>query len=442
MLQGKRAKQYLTSTGWMLADRLVRLAVVLVTGIFMARYLGVERFGQLNYASGVVGLFFTLTIMGLDEIVVRDLVRDPDKRPSLLGTTAVLKFLGALLLLVLVYATTLVEQMEDYTTALVMIIALAELLKPMVAVEYWFQARVNGGPMARVSIAETLLGAGYKLLLIYIQAPLMWFAWSYVIETAVMALGNAWVYRAQGFRLAEWRWEKTLAVDILRQSWPLIIYGVALLVQARIDQVMIYGVLESVVGSGAAYQEVGQYSVALRMVEALGFLPVVLQKSFAPAITGAKQRSPEQYAQRLTDFYRLMFLLFLLTAIPLYFLAEYVVVLLYGESYRMAGHLLALFGARLFFTNMGVAKTSFITNESLFKYSLLTVLIGATVNVSLNYFLIPTMRANGAIISSLVSFTVSIFIVDLFFPATRRNLQFMVKGILTFWQLYRIRLKS
>ena len=144
------------------------------------------------------------------------------------------------------------------------------------------------------------------------------------------------------------------------------------------------------------------------------------------------------YHSRLVNLYRLMFLAFLLVAIPIYLFAERVIILLYGIEYQAAGFLLSLFALRLFFSNMGVGKSVFIVNESLFKYSLLTVVIGAISNITLNYFLIPHYASVGSVIASMISFTVSIFLVDVFFKKTRENQQLMFKGIFTFWKLKEI----
>ncbi|MCB0794128.1 MAG: polysaccharide biosynthesis C-terminal domain-containing protein, partial [Flavobacteriales bacterium] len=101
--------------------------------------------------------------------------------------------------------------------------------------------------------------------------------------------------------------------------------------------------------------------------------------------------------------------------------------------------LLSLFAIRLFFTNMGMGKSSFITNESLFKYSLLTALVGVAVNISMNYYLIPQYRSIGAIWATIGSFAVSIFLIDLMSARTRMNLKLMIIGVLTFWKLDRVR---
>jgi O-antigen/teichoic acid export membrane protein len=87
---------------------------------------------------------------------------------------------------------------------------------------------------------------------------------------------------------------------------------------------------------------------------------------------------------------------------------------------------------------MGVGKSVFIINESMFKYSLLTVVIGAISNISLNYLLIPRFASIGSIVASMLSFTISIFLVDLFFKRARENQKLMFKGIFTFWRLREI----
>ena len=438
MLRSAGFRKYFANTSWLFAERMIRLAVVLGTGILVARYLGPELFGQLNYATGFVGLFFALTTMGLDEIIVRDLVKHPDRKNELLGTSAVIKLAGSVLLVGLVVLSTLIREMSSLSAMLVVIIAVAELLRPFGVIDWYFMANVRSKQTVIVQMAQVFISAAFKIALVVMGAQLIWFAWVYVLESASLAIGYAIMYARDGASLRAWRYSRDMAGYLLSQSWPLVIYGMALYVQAKIDQVMIFDVLKGRVGESAANEEVGQYSNALKMIEALGFLPVIVQKSLAPAITRAHGSDTGLYHDRLLNQYRLMFLMFLVTAVPLYFLAEPIMVFLYGEAFRPSGFLLSLFAIRLFFTNMGVGKTSFITNESLFKYSLITAIVGAVLNIGMNYFLIPEYKAIGAIWSTIGSFLVSIFLMDLLFAATRLNFKLMMKGIFTFWRIHRV----
>ncbi|MBK9699550.1 MAG: flippase [Flavobacteriales bacterium] len=437
MLRTEGFRKYLGNTSWLFGEQVVRLVVVLVTGIYVARYLGDALFGQLNYATGFVGMFFALSAMGVDQIIVRDLVQRPERRDELLGTAAFIKLVGSVLLLVVVLAATFIKGMDGLTATLVVVIAGAELFRPFSVIEHLFMARVDAKSSVRVQFAQVLISAAFKLALIALRAPLIWFAWVYVLETFVLAAGYSLALARDGASWRTWTVSRSTLRYLVNESWPMLVYGVALYIQAKIDQVMIGDMLASTMGQEAAYAEVGQYSVALKMIEAMGFLPVIVQKSLAPAITRAKVQDPALYADRLLNQYRLMFLMFLVTSVPLYFLAKPLIVWLYGEAFEPAGALLSLFAIRLFFTNMGVAKASFITNEGLFRYSLLTAVVGAGLNIAINYLLIPEYRSIGAIWATIGSFLVSIFLMDLLFTRTRVNFRWMVHGMATFWRFHR-----
>ena len=50
-------RKYFANTSWILGERILRMGVSLFVGIYVARYLGPERFGLLSYASSFVGIF-------------------------------------------------------------------------------------------------------------------------------------------------------------------------------------------------------------------------------------------------------------------------------------------------------------------------------------------------------------------------------------------------
>ena len=70
---------YLKNTSWLLFDRLVRIFGGLFIGIWIARYLGPSDFGVLNYALAYVAFFQVFVNLGLNQIVVRELVFFEDK---------------------------------------------------------------------------------------------------------------------------------------------------------------------------------------------------------------------------------------------------------------------------------------------------------------------------------------------------------------------------
>jgi Na+-driven multidrug efflux pump len=62
---------------------------------------------------------------------------------------------------------------------------------------------------------------------------------------------------------------------------------------------------------------------------------------------------------------------------------------------------------------------------------MLTMFVGTTANVVLNFFLIPTMGAEGAVYATLVSFALTTFVLDWAWRATRGNSAKMLTAMIT-----------
>lgn len=427
-LEGRhRLQKIITNTGWLFTDQVIRMGVGLLVSVWVARYLGPSRFGILSYAVAFVSLLSVLATLGLDGIVVRDIVRDPSCKEETLGTAFLLKFFGGLLTFLSTGVGIYLLRSDDTLTRwLVGIVAVGTMFQAFDVVDFWFQSQIQSKFTVYAKNGAFLAMALVKVALILNRAPLIAFALAGVGELMLAAAGLAFVYRSKGNQFTSLRFSLRRAKTLLRDSWPLVLSGLAIYVQAKFDQVML--------GEMVGANEVGQFSAAMKLIEVFGFIPMIIYSSVAPEITKAKVEGDEVYNNRLTNVYRLMFILFLAAAVPIFLFSERLVVMLYGVAYGKAGILLSLFAIRLFFANFGVAKGLFITNENLFKYSLISATAGALVNICLNYLLIPTYASIGAIWAMIASFAVTTFIMDLFFQKTRRNLLLMAWAIVTPWQ--------
>src|SRR6185369_6272035 len=94
VLSNRGLRRYSVNTGWMFAGQVVSMGVAFFVGAYVARYLGPQRFGIINYAVSFAGLFAFLLGFGIDSILNRELVREPDRRDILLGTSMWIKFFG------------------------------------------------------------------------------------------------------------------------------------------------------------------------------------------------------------------------------------------------------------------------------------------------------------------------------------------------------------
>ncbi len=385
------------NTGWQFADQIVRMGVGLVIWVWLARYLGPEQFGLLSFALAFAALFSPLASLGLDDIVVRNLVRDPARRNETLGTAFLLKLAGGAASFGAAIIAILVLRPGDRLSHwLVAIIAAGGAFQAFNAIEFWFNSQVQAKYAVFARNVAFLSCAAAKVVLILARAPLVAFAWVATVEVMVGGASLAAAYRWKGHRLREWRSSSAMAKSLLKDSWPLIFSCVVIMIYLRIDQVM----LGEMVGS----EEVGIYSVAVRMAEVWFFIPSAVYWSVLPSLVEAKESSENLFYERLQKYYNLMALTAYAIAVPVMLVAKWLVPALFGASYARAGVMLAVLIWANLFTYLEIARSAYFNVMNWNRIYFVTLALGAVMNVVLNLLLIPRYGGLGAAIASCVSY--------------------------------------
>ena len=284
--------KYFKNTSWLFGEKILRMVVGLFVGIWVARYLGPEQFGLFSYAQSFVGLFTAIATLGLNGIVVRELVKDESRRDELIGTAFYLKLIGAIAVLIVLAVAIQFTSNDHYTNVLVFIIASATIFQAFNVVDMYFQAKVLSKYVVYANVISLFISSIVKIVLILTDAPLLAFAWATLFDSVVLALGFIYYYvkNSSIFNIKNLIFKRETAVSLLKDSWPLILSGIVLMIQARIDQVMIREMLGD--------KEAGYYSAALRLIESLAFLPVIVNQSLFPALQNAKNISEKVYKKR------------------------------------------------------------------------------------------------------------------------------------------------
>jgi polysaccharide transporter, PST family len=405
-------QEIIANTGWLFADRILRMGVGLFVGVWIARYLGPDQFGVWSFATSFVALFAAFAGLGLDGIVVRELVKNPASQNELLGTALVLKISGGIgALLVVLVSISVARPGESLTLWLVAISALGLIAQSLNVFDFYFQAKLQSRYTVYASNAAFLIVAAVKILLLLNAAPLVAFAWAGFVEIVLVAIFLVIAYRYTSHTTKTWRFDARLARALLVQSWPLILSGMAVMLYMRIDQVML--------GQMMGDKEVGLYSAAIRVSEAWYFIPAAIVSSIFPALIDANSTNQTLYNQRLQKLYNLMVIISLLVAIPMTFFSDFVMTLMFGHKYLGAGMVLSISIWCGLFASLSVASGKWFIVEGHTKLALRRNLYGAVLNIGLNYCLIPIYGITGAAISTLLAFALSAYISDAFSKKTR-----------------------
>ena len=413
-------RRYFANTSWIFAEQILRLVAELLVGVWVARYLGAEQFGVLSYAIAFVAIFSTIAKLGLDSIVVRELVIKPSQKDKYLGTAFWLKFGGAFFSLAVV-ALALQLTSNNYTTKLyILIIACGMISQSFEVVTFYFQSQVQAKYISSGKLMQLLLSSLLKIYLVYVDGDLKWFVLVSLVDQITLAAAYFIVYRRQQLGGFIRSFDYATAKQLLKDSWPLIFSGFVVMIYMRIDQVMIKEMLGD--------KEVGVYSVAVRLSEVWYFIPMVITNSLFPSVINAKKVSQELYYARLQRLYSFMVWIAIAVAIPTTFLSDWLVAILYGEAYQGAGQILKIHVWASVFVFLGVASSAWLTSENLQRYAFSRTFAGAVINVVLNLVLIPAYGILGAVIATVIAQSMAAFIFDVFTKKTRVMFYMKVKA--------------
>ena len=198
---------------------------------------------------------------------------------------------------------------DELAKLMVAVLGFAMVFKATEVVKYWFESQVKSKYTIWVENGVFLVLAAIRVGLILAQASLLAFVWAAFAEGLLVAVGLLWVYVWRGGVLAVWRIRYSRANALLKDSWPLIFSGLAIMVYMRIDQIML--------GQMLGDKAVGIYTAAVRISEVWYFIPMAIVASVFPSIIVSEKQSEALYYQRLQKLYDLMVLLALVVAIPM-----------------------------------------------------------------------------------------------------------------------------
>ena len=187
----------------------------------------------------------------------------------------------------------------------------------------------------------------------------------------------------------------------------------AVSVYMKIDQVMIKEMIST--------EAVGLYSAAIRLTEIWYVIPMVIASSIFPGLINAKKESEILYYKRLQKFYDLMAFLSLAIVLPIFFFADPIVNLLYGDQYSQAGNVLMISVFSGVFVFFGIASGRWFIIENLQIYLFYRALAGVFTAVMFNFLLIPKYGINGAAFATLFSQFFSFYLFNIFNRITRNT---------------------
>jgi polysaccharide transporter, PST family len=424
------SKRSFVSSSVLMAESFLRLAFVAGVSFWIARALGPEQFGALNYASALVMVFWTTAFLGLDTPLVARLARS-QQAGEILGSALSLRTLTGVLCAALAYAAVAVMRpLDSQSILLVAIVAVSIPLSAPLTVDCWFKAQNEVLRPALARIATTLLVSAAKVLCIVLGLGVVALAWTVALEALLgaAALIVAYWFATSGDSNARFAIRPGLVSGLLKESWPYALSTAAVAAYMKVDMILL--------GMLSTNFEAGVYGLCQRISEVLYVLPVVVVDVLYPQLVRHHHSDSTTTASATQTFFDLSVGTALLATVAAIGLVSWLVPLYLGTPYRRTVDLFQLHSWSCVGLALTHARYKWLAACGLQALAPWVTLIGLVLSIALNLLLIPHYAAMGAAVATVTAYLCSGYLVSFLFPALRPVAKMQTLALWPWGRLY------
>lgn len=407
-----KVRRAFKSFGYLFSERLVKIAVGFFVHALLARHLGPVHFGKLSYIVKTVTVFFTFGLFGVDEIVIRELMYRKHPEEDILKTVLILRLRMSLVGIICLGFFLVIFQPEGWVfTTITFLYGINIVFQAFNIYELKFHALMDFRPLFWANNISYISSSILRVLGVMLNGTVTFFLATYIWGEIVL---KALVLRQVGFHAAlKGTYLDDFAKKLKTESMPYFLSAFVMLLDQRLSFIF----LEKY----RSLTELGNYSVAVTLIDLWLFLPTAIAAAVFPTIVTAFNGKLPQYKTRVQYLSDIMVWTALVFSGGVFFSADFVIRLLYGDRYLQAPEALTLYALTTIPVFFNLARIKWMTLEDHLKEWLWINVICLGINLVGHIAFVPSLGIKGAIGSYLGSQLLGNLLASIFFPASRKS---------------------
>lgn len=404
------SRRFLGNTGWIVGQQIYTMILQLLVGALSARFLGPDNYGAISYGASFVAFFTAVSQLGLNQVIITDLVQEKRDAGTIMGSALLLRVIASVLSVISVQILVTYMHPDDPLVQVVTgLQAIALIFTVYDLINSWFQTKLWSKYSSLATMLATTTVAGWRIFLLATRAPVTLFALSSSIQALVCLIIVGILFASKkNFRLSI---SREAMKDIFSRSKHLMFASIAITVYLQSDKLML--------GNMVGKQAVGIYNSASTLAHTWIFIPVAIIDSARPIILAQKGRDEKRYRKLFRSLLLGIFLLGAFVALAISLMSPLIISVLYGQAYAAAVPILCLLSWAALFSSLGTARSIWLIAEDGYRYVRDFSVLGAILNVIINYVLIGWIGAPGAAIATLTTEISAVIIFPYLFRPTR-----------------------
>lgn len=415
------SNRFLQNTGWMAFAQIYQMVISLFIGVISARYLGPTNYGTINYAASYISFFTIFCALGLEGIVVKEMISKREQEGIILGSGIAMRLIAGVLSMIAVCV--IVYFLNPNDSVLLTVTFLQSIILPFNAfhlIDMWYQSKLNSKVSTIIRCISYTLMSLYKIYLLITGKSVEWFAFSTSLDSLLIALMFMLMYRRNGTR--KLKFDYNTSKELLLQSYHLIISTMMAVLYSQMDRVMI--------GKMMTQTDVGFYTAAATICNMWVFIPQAFANSARPVIMELKDKDSNMYIRRLKQLIGFIFWIGVLFSMVFTVMADFIIQVLYGDAYTMAKGPLVILIWSTVFSSLSYPRSIWMICENKQNYTKYILIWGVILNLILNYFGIKNFGIIGAAIATLFTEIMTCIISPMFYKEMRIFTRYLFESII------------
>ena len=424
-LSGNRRK-IVRNLFWSVMGKVITLAGNLLVGIIIARYLGAEKYGIMNYVISFVALFQIFALFGLDNIEVREEAKNEKDVNTIIGTAFIIKMVMAVITFFATVIVSFLIEDDINITIYVAIYALSVIANTLNVIRNRFTSLVQNEFVVKSEISRTCIGIVIKLALWFLKVDLIWFIAAMAFDFILLGGGYIVAYKVKLGSIKDWKFDGKYASFLIKEAFPLLLTSAAVFIYQRIDQVMIGNMVDK--------EAVAYFATATRFVEILMFVPAMLTHTITPILVETRNKSERQYVFKAQKFMNITLWSSVVFAFIMSILSYWIIKYTYGVQYMEAVPIMQVLAFKVPAFALSTTAGAMIVIEGLQKYAIIRDIFGCAVCITLNWILLSEFGAMAAAAIAIASYICAGYIADSFIPQYRHLFRQQTEALFRGWK--------
>ena len=411
----------LKNSFWLIYDKVFRLLGIVIFNLLLANNLGADFVGEYHFIIAVSYIFYAISLFGLNDILIKELVGLKYSISELLTNSLILRLIvGMLLYILIIIITFYFNGYTEINLLYLLIVGLQLFFQPFQVLTTYFDSQINSRITVIFRNIAVSISVILRILLVLFYPDLRIILLAYIIEPFLEGLILFIYFQKNILTLKLKDFKVSIIKYLIKQSGPIAFASIFYIMYAKLDQLML--------GFMVSKYELGNYSMAVRFAEISFFIPIAYSKSLFPKIVAFKE-DKQKYNKMINKAMKLLFRISLCISLVMLIIPDSFFPYILGEDMVNVSIPFKILIFSSIMVYIGSLSYIWYLSEGYQNYIMYNTIYGLLFNIILNLILIHYYGIIGAAVATLLAKILANYIIHAFRKETREIFYIQTKSI-------------